>query len=236
MNITLAKNLILTLVVVWILGLATTIILAVYNQRSHSYASAPAADEPTANPIFSLQGFSVTETLGDRTSVTYSAEELKIIPRRFGAFKIKPFYEMELTKLDMKVFLEPGEQAEHFDPFQSILGLDPRSQQLEKAGPLLYRKADGFSLLIHRKTTPWLQVTATEAIFDTRKNQVKLAKAILTHAATGRRIAGHTVTWDKTSQLFVIAGPYVLETPEGSRKGTGITVDSNFNLRNIHKH
>lgn len=171
--------------------------------------------------IFSIKGFSATNSSGGQLVYQISADELTIAPKKLGIFKIKIYNEFSMKNAHIEISLfDSKDRAEFF--------------QLGQVGPVTQGISDGFELSINRNSKPLFLLTAEQAKLDTTRKKTTLLKAVLTHVPSGEKVASRSLVWEEAQQRFLIPGSFLRETPNGRRLDKSVAIDLDFHFSPLH--
>jgi hypothetical protein len=193
------------------------------------YDSTNTEKKPTPYPL-QITGFDYS-SCNDRGPVyRIKADELKINPRKFFIFNIRPFNEVTLENAEIAVYLYPdaGEQVGLF-PLKEQFTKTARSKDLPKGFGLLTRGIiKNLILKLYRAEKEQLIVRAQKARIDFKKNVTKLSDASIQDITTDQVITSKTMYWSEKEKAFRIPGEYFVASPLGRTEGKGTKIDLEF--------
>lgn len=224
-----------TLIALLLTALAAALALHLATQHQ---PAAPAGGAPPGqgSQALRLGGFSSASYDGARLLSRFSADELKIAPRRFSVFNIRSVNELVLSNVHIEV---------HRDRRQADgpQGLLPAGETL---APLIGDRAagrglgritrgvfNGLTIELFSGGAPHLGVQAKKAHLNLKNRQLEMRAALLEHLPRRKKILSERIIWDEAQQAFLIPGPYRAETPAGSARGEGIKVDLDFRVTRL---
>jgi len=144
------------------------------------------------------------------------ADELRVNPRRFSIFSIKPFNEVILTNARLAVYLIEGKSSKTslLSIGKDILAIDDKGKSRVKGIGLITRGIiESLVLEIHKADKLSLVVTAKKAIIDLKKKEATLVMATIEDKLSHRLIAKRHHVWrfkDDTLRLEAPGLPHAL--------------------------
>jgi hypothetical protein len=237
MTRTFAAKLVLLLIAVVIIAL---LYLAF---RNPAIPAVPAQVEKSGSSTMSISGFGFSIYEGAALRTRVQADLFRIVPRKFGIFRMKSINEAALTKARFEIYTdrnEVGQDKKRDAGVFSALGDEFNTQTrgapgMQGVGNVTRLVMDGMELAFCREGTPYLEARASSGVMDFKKKEIRMRGAILEHLPSQKKIAGKTIFWDDRARLFKIPGRYESITSRGRRKGRGVTVDLDFRVKKMSR-
>lgn len=163
-----------------------------------SRVSSPFPEDKAYPGPLRITGFSYVTQDKEELEVTMDADELRVNPRRFSIFSIKPFNEVILTNARLAVHLNEGEssKASLLSIGKDILAIDEKGRSRVKGMGLITRGIiEGLVFEIHKADTLSLVVTAKKAIIDFKKQEATLDTATIEDKLSHRLIRKRRLVW-----------------------------------------
>jgi hypothetical protein len=155
--------------------------------------------------------------------ITLPADELKVNPRRFFIFSIKPFNEVTLTNAEVKIYLDEGKSSNPslLAMGKDILSIDEQGRSRVKALGLITRgKIEGLDLQIYAADRLWLIIRAKEATVDFRNQRATLVTASIENKLSNHLSTRKSLVWSCKEDVFTIPGACELGDPVAQVKQT----------------
>ncbi len=216
------------------------------------------AEIPVSHPVekqkntgsMGISGFGFSTYDGASLITRVQADLFRIVPRKFGIFRMKSVNEAMLVKARFEIYLgnatqsqsvgvagekqgqtdDPGVFSAFGDQVNSSAKALPGMQEVGNVTRLVM---DGMELAFCREQSPYLEARARSGGMDFKKEKITMRDAVLEHFPSGKKIFSETIIWDDDARVFKIPGRYEAHTPKGRAKGRGITVDLDFHVDKI---
>lgn len=199
------------------------------------------AKESPSQSSVSLSNFTKTIYRDDRILATVKADHFEIARRKFWIFGIKDLNEISFSNLHIAAYLydrDPSDVDFYSLTEKTLAGLgmgaplfNRKGRPLSKEVGLITRaRIKGLTIEIFRNGKLVLSVRARGANLDPGKAEASMVNCIVEDAQAGMLIWGKTVIWKNKGKTFNIPREYIVTTPEGKRRGRGMTanIDSDF--------
>lgn len=197
-----------------------------------SFACAPALGDPPQPPRTRLEGLTYSEFIGTTLVRRTEAEQVIVVPKRFGALQVSAVSDVLVSGARIQVF----ESAAGDGPLEAA-GVDAVGPPGGLAVPGLSGRRlagatfHGLEVVLLRGGVPVARVAAAQASADARSGNLLLRDFELEHLPTQRVVRGPRATWRRQTRDFVIPGDHVVAEGGVTRPGRGLLVDRDFNLR-----
>lgn len=210
----------------------------------------PAVVEKKASSTMSISGFGFSIYEGASLRTRVQADLFRIVPRKFGIFRMRSINEAALVKARFEIYTDcnggtlaegrpKGKGYENGDAgVFSALGDEFNAQTrggsgIQGVGNVTRLLMSGLELVFYRDKIPNLEARAKNGTMEFKKKEIRMHGAVLEHIPSGKKIAGDTIVWDDDARIFKIAGSYEATTRRGKAKGRGITVDLDFHVEKM---
>lgn len=189
-------------------------------------ARAPDARVPQRT---SIEGLTYREFLGETLARRLRADQLMLVPKRFGAFQVSAITEIVLTHARVELFEDAGAAGASATGIDAILpangfAVPGLASVRHLGGATVY----GLEVVVARGGAPLARVEAAHASADVRSGNLALREFRMRHLPTGRTVSAHRATWRRGADEFVIAGEYELTEAGRTRTGRGLRIDASF--------
>jgi len=190
--------------------------------------------EKYLNPI-SIQGMKFQSSKGGRIVTRTVAKELKVNPRKFFIFNIKPFNELTLNKVTIEFYKNEGEPSgidlgDLMDKFSS--GSSEKSSSSKRhifgatnTGLITRSVINKLILKIYDKNKLSLIIKAATAYLNFKKGEIIFHNAIVEDIDSKEIINSRKIVFKSGENVFRVPGQYVLLSPTGSKKGSGLKIN-----------
>jgi len=182
-----------------------------------------------------LQGMRLQSFMDGRETVKAVAKELKVNPRKFFIFNIKPFNELTINNVTMEFYkseegqsgIDIGKTVDKFSPHSnekssSSKGFDSGALN---AGLITRGVINALILNIHDKYGLSKVVKAPKAYLNFKKDEVIFLDATVKDIATKQIIRSRKMVFKNGGNEFWVPGSYVLLSSAGSRRGKGLKIN-----------
>lgn len=208
------------------LGLAACLALA-----ACAACSAPPADHAAPSRTV-VEGLDYSEFAGTTLARRIRAEQLVVVPKRFGIFQMSALSEAVLTRARIEVFEPASAGAPPRAGVDAVVPVEgfalPGLADVRRlAGATFY----DLQIVLVRAGAPVARVGAAQASADVRSGNLILKDFRLEHPATGRVVRSTRAVWHRRSGEFSIGGDYAVEERGAVRTGRGLVVGADFALR-----
>jgi hypothetical protein len=193
------------------------------------------------NPL-SVQGLTVQRFKGNQIITKVTAKELKINPRKFNIFNIRPFNELTLNKVTIE-FYNSGDDPYGIDLGNLIYKFSSRSNGKSssskgnksgaiksgfgeiKTGLLTGAVINKLVLEIYNKNNLSMIVKAPTAYVNFKKNKVIFQNATLEDIASSDIVKSRKIVLKCEENALNVPGQYILLSPTGYRKGRDLKIN-----------
>ena len=186
------------------------------------------------NPI-SIQGMKFQSSKDGRIIARGAAKELKVNPRKFFIFNVKQFNELTLDGVTIDFYKNEGEPSgidlgDLMDNFSSGNGGKSSSSKRHISGAtntgLITRSViNKFILKIYDKNELSLIIKAATACLNFKKNKIIFYNAIVEDIDSKEIINSRKIVFKREENVLRVPGQYVLLSPTGSKKGSGLKIN-----------
>jgi len=190
--------------------------------------------EESIYPI-AIQGLRLQSFKGSRETVKAVAKELKVNPRKFFVFNIKPFNELTINNVTMEFYKsEEGQSGidigKTFDNFSTQSNEKSFSSKGFESGALnagLITRGviNTLILIIHDKYGLSKVVKAPKAYLNFKKDEVIFLDATVKDIATKQIIKSRKMVFKNGGNEIRVPGSYVLLSSAGSQRGKGLKIN-----------
>jgi len=183
-----------------------------------------------------MKGLSFHKSGGDGLAFSMTADELEIKPRKFLAFSMNPFNELNLSKVVITNYRHP----ERISPKAATALNAPPADKLgmldfsfQASLNFLNPKAAGAITRILFKDFTWkivednntiITVTAEEMVCSD-KQKAKLKNVAIEDSELKQRLTCKSAVWNETKKKFEIKGRYLLTGLHRSESGEDLILD-----------
>jgi hypothetical protein len=190
--------------------------------------------EKYLNPI-SIQGMKFQSSKGGRIITRGVAKELKVNPRKFFIFNIKPFNEMILNKVTIEFYKNEGEPSgidlgDLMDKFSS--GSSEKSSSSKRhifgatnTGLITRSVINKLIFKIYDKNKLSLMIKAPTAYLNFKKGEIIFHNAIVEVIDSKKIIHSRKIVFKNGENVLRVPGRYALLSPSGSKKGNGLKIN-----------
>jgi len=189
-------------------------------------------DEKSLYPI-KITGLNYTKCEENRLMTKIKSDELKVNPRKFFIFNIKPFNEVTLNNTTIEVYLYEDTHSDTnlFSFGGDLLSVKQGNKASLKGMGLITRGViNDLVLKIYKASSLSILVKAKKAHIDFKKDETKLQKASIEGIFSNKIIKSTLIIWNEKEKIFKIPGEYIALSPMGWQRGKGIKVDLDFVL------
>jgi hypothetical protein len=186
------------------------------------------------NPI-SIQGLRFQSSKSSRIIIRAVAKELKVNPRKFFIFNIKPFNELTLNNVTVEFYKNEGEPSgidlgDLMHKFSSGSSEKSSSSKRHKFGAtktgLITRSViNKLILKIYDKNNLSLMIKAATAYLNFKKGEIIFQNAIVEDIDSKKIINSRKIVFKNGENVLRVPGRYVLLSPSGSKKGKGLKIN-----------
>jgi hypothetical protein len=199
----------------------------------HSIAST-LNKKKSLNPI-SIQGMKFQSAKDGRIVARGVAKELKVNPRKFFVFNIKSLNELTLNQVIIEFYKKEGEPfgidlGDIMDKFSS--GGSGKSSPTKRhifgatnTGLITRSVINKLILKIYDKNKLSLIIKAPTAYLNFKKGEIIFHNAIVEDIGSKEIINSRKILFKSGENVFRVPGQYVLLSPTGSKKGSGLKID-----------
>lgn len=217
-----------------IMAISISFLLLVSLKESHESIKAVPDKEKYRYPI-SIQGLRLQSFKGSRETVRAAARKLKVNPRKFFIFNIKPFNELTIDNVSMEFFKSEEEQS-NIDIGKTIDNFSPISNEKSSSSKGFDAKAFNAGLItrgvintlilkIHDKYGLSKIIKAPRAYLNFKKDEVIFRDATVEDITTKQIIKSRKMVFKNGGNIITVPGNYVLLSSAGSQKGIGLKID-----------
>jgi hypothetical protein len=209
-------------------------LLLISLENSDQSVASTLEKEKYLNPI-SIQGMKFQSSKGNRIVTKGVAKELKVNPRKFFIFNIKPFNELTLNKVIIEFYKNEGEPfgidlVDLTDKFSSGSGGKSSSSKRHifgatNTGLITRGIINKLILKIYDKNKLSLMIKAPTAYLNFKKHEIIFHNAIVEDIDSKEIINSRKIVFKNGENVFRVPGQYVLLSPTGSKKGSGLKIN-----------
>jgi hypothetical protein len=208
-----------------LLLLAPFLVLLFWGLNGTRRVSSPCPEQkPFPYPV-RITGFSYVTYNNQMPVIKVEADELKVNPRKYFVFNIRPFNEATLTNARIEVYFN-GQEPSDVDPFsvgRELLSIKEEGKSRVKDMGLITRGLiKGLIVEIYKADEPWVIITAKEVIIDFKRKEATLVTARIEDTFSKMTITSKSVVWSSKDSVLRIPGVYRAETPSGKTSGKGL--------------
>lgn len=191
----------------------------------------PLVDEMSRHNPITIKGLSANKFNGKRLLTHLLVDEVKVSPRKYFVFNVRPFNEVIFSNVRFETHFYPDKQgmAGGINSILSEKEIMPTKGEnnLGGLGVITRGIVKGLDWEIFNGDKLFLRVKAKRACVDSKKDRTSLENVTLEQTSPKRTIVSKKVIWIGKGEVFEIPGDYLVLTPEGrvSGKGTQINVD-----------
>jgi hypothetical protein len=198
-------------------------------------SSAPRAHLPQSSAVFQIGKLTSLTYNEGKLSESISFDKITVNSKKFGLFRVRNVNEMVIKNLAIEQIVYIEQKEETGDILEALQECLPGLKNSESSSSPLGRIAgitiNGFSL--KSSTTDGrilLACRARDGKLNNKSTQLELSHIVLRSPDSGRVISAKKGQWNQTQQRFEIEGEYLAQSPRGSTKGHGISVDLHYQL------
>ncbi len=208
--------------------LALAVAVACFACRPHGGRVAPGA----VREVLSLDGLTVSQFSGEVLALRLRAEHLRVVPRRFGPFRVGTLREAVLSRVRCEVFqpMSAGHDLEN-PPAPSTM----RGERVGVSGVTALLGGTGARHLtavffydldcaILRGGTPVARFSAARADLAAGRDALVLRDFRLDRLPARVTVTAGAAEWDPKANEFIVRGAYELRNRGELRRGRGIRV------------
>lgn len=190
-------------------------------------APVPPRAEPPVLP-FSADGFTLTQFSGDELTGRLHADQLLVVPKRFGILRVATVGELVLTGVRFEVFERtrpapsPGAAVRRREAERAPVVAAALLPRPSGARHVVAASVFGLEWTVHRDGVPIARIEADRARADAGRGEVALRRFQMVHLPTGRRITASRALWRAESSTFSIPGAYELHDGGRVDRGRGL--------------
>ena len=183
----------------------------------------------------SVQGLKLQSFKGNRISNRAVAQELKVNPRKFFIFNIKPFNELTLNNVTMEFYKSDDEPSgiDLGDPIDKIAphskktpssskGLDTSSI---KTGIITRGIINRLILKIYNEKSLSKIIKTPRAYLNFKKDEVIFRNVTVEDVASKKVIKSRKMIFKNGEDVLRVPGKYILRSSTGSQKGKGLNIN-----------
>lgn len=203
-------------------------------QAPHQPAK-PVPDKKEHRYPIRIQGLRLQGFKGSRETVKAVAKELKVKPRKFFIFNIKPFNELTTDHVTMEFYkseagqsgIDIGQTIDNFSPAgtkkpSSSKGFDSKAFN---AGIITRGVINTLILKIYDAYGLSKIIKAPKAYLNFKKDEVIFRNATVEDIATKQIIKSGKMVLKNGENIIRVPGNYVLLSSAGSRGGKNLKID-----------
>jgi hypothetical protein len=190
--------------------------------------------EEYLNPI-SVQGFTVQTFNGNQIITKATAKELKITPRKFFIFNIRPLNELTLNEVTIE-FYKSEDEPSGVDLADLMHKLSSRSNGKSssskkhkfgaiKTGLITRGVINKLVLKIYNKNNLSMIVQAPTAYVNFKRNEIIFQNATADNIVSREIIKSRKIVLKWEENALNVPGQYVLLSPTGFRKGRDLKIN-----------
>ncbi|MBN2063036.1 MAG: hypothetical protein JW882_21715 [Deltaproteobacteria bacterium] len=208
-------------------------------KKKESLPALPISAEKQNSSPMVIRGFDANSYYHEKLVSRVRADELKIIPRKFYIFNIRPFNEFVLTNSRIEIYIDPdilednnevtSSNNEYLLPDLS----DIFSSNSKNIGIITQGIVNGLIFEIYINENLFYVVRAKEAQVDIKKKQAELVDVSIEETSARRMISANYVIWDDQEKSFIIPGEYRVVSDTLRAMGKGIKLDFKYDLNSI---
>ena len=186
------------------------------------------------NPI-SIQGLKFQSSVGKSIITRAAAKELKVKPRKFFVFNIRPFNEITLNKVTIAFYKNeygPSEIDLKELMHKLIAGKDDNSPfsgrhpfGAAKTGLITRGIINHFILKIYDQNNLSLMIKSAKAYLNFKKGEVVFQDAMVEDFASKKIINSRKIVFRSGENVLRVPGQYVLLSQTGSKQGNGLKIN-----------
>ena len=176
-----------------------------------------------AGPL-SIEGFSLTRHRSEKRVFRLVAGSIRVAPRKFMIFNIRPFNEAVMENVRIDLFRYPEKErartAEGIGLADSLKSLDTGNLGLVTRGivkDLEVRFHEGENL-VH-----WLRVDKVR--IDLEDRELRMSGVRIRDLIENREIVTRNAVWREGDRRIDIPGDFIIDTPSGERRAKGWAFD-----------
>lgn len=150
-----------------------------------------------------------------------SAGDIRIEPRKFMIFNIRPFNEAVLEDVRVEFFRYPDEEKNAGPTADAGLNGALKSLNAGNIGLVTRGVVEELEVRFHdrEELVHWLR--ADKVRIDLRKRELRMAGVRICDQKENREILARKAVWRESEGLIHIPGTFLIETPRGRQKGKG---------------
>lgn len=182
-----------------------------------------------------IQGIRFQNSKGSQIIAKAVVKELKVKPRKFFIFNIKPFNELTLNNVTMEFYkseeepsgLDLGDLMHKLLPGSSTKSSSSKRHKFGVTGTGLITRAviNKLILKIYNKNNLSLMIKSAKAYLNLKKGEVIFQNAIVEDIDSKEIINSCKIVFKSGENVLRVPGQYVLMSPTGSKKGNGLKIN-----------
>jgi hypothetical protein len=176
-----------------------------------------------------IEGFSLTRHRSEKLVFRLVAGRIRVAPRKFMIFNIRPFNEAVMEAVCIDLFRYPekerAEAAEGIGLADSLNSLDTGNLGLVTRGivkDLEVRFHEGKNL-VHRLRVDKVRI-------DLGKRELRMSGVRICDLIENREIVTRNAVWREGDGRIDIPGEFIIDTPSGERRARGWAFDLEMHL------
>lgn len=167
-----------------------------------------------------------------------SADQVFVRSKRMGLFRVRNINEMVIKNLAIEQIVQTDQKEKPDDLFaalqQCLPGLTSSNSSPSTLGRIAAITIEGFFLKSSTSDRRiLLECKAREGKLNNKSAQLELSHIVLRAPDSDRVISAATGQWNQTRQRFEIEGEYLAQSPRGTTKSHGISVDLHYHLEKL---
>lgn len=224
----------LKIILLFIILVSIGILFFIGEQISDQSIVSTQNKEKHPNPI-SIQGIKFQRSKGNQITAKAFAQELKVNPRKFFIFNIKPFNELTLNNVTIEFYKNEEESSDIDlkDLMDKLLPISSAKSSFSKkdifgaTGTGLITRAiiNGLILKIYNNNNLSLIIRSAKAYLNLKKSEVIFRNAVVDDITSKEIINSRKIVFKSGENVLWVPGQYVLMSPTGSKKGNGLKID-----------
>jgi lipopolysaccharide export system protein LptC len=182
-----------------------------------------------------VQGLRFQSFNGKQIIAKAVVKELKVNPRKFSIFNIKPLKELTLNNVTME-FHKSEEDPSGIDLGDLIHKPSPGSSAKSSFSKRHKFGATGTGLItrviinklifkIYNKNNLSLIIKSAKAYLNLKKGEVIFRNAVVEDIDKKKLITSHKIVFKSGENVLRVPGQYALMSPAGSKKGNGLNIN-----------
>jgi hypothetical protein len=158
------------------------------------------------------------------------ADLLKVTPRKFFIFNIRPFNELNLNNAVVELHmytdsLEDTSRGSKGSLQANMLFQNGGKAFMKQTGVITRGLIDNLTFKIYKNGSLSFLAKANKAYIDFKKDEVKLENATIQDISSKRLIRSKLIVWKNKESVFTVPGQYIIFSHTGPKKGHGIKIE-----------